>query len=105
MATYRITGIWRDSSGTITHYGVHTATKQDTTNLIGPAIKMTKIQTIALIENGNSAKTLLWDYTKRQWITGEDIYVVDVNPKYLRTNPDNLVKDNLLHLIDYGFVF
>lgn len=105
MAEYRITGIWKDELGVISHYAVHTVTKQDKSNLISPAVKMSKAQTITLIENGNTAKTLLWNYNVAQWLTGEDIHVVDGNQKYLRTNHDNVLKDNLLHLIDYGFVY
>lgn len=105
MAEYRITGIWKDSAGVISHYAVHTMRKPEQVELIGRAVKMSKSQTIALLENGNTAKTLLWNYSSAQWLTGEDIHVVNGNPKYLRTNHDNVLKDNLLHLIDYSFVF
>lgn len=106
MSEYRITGVWKNS-GVITHYAVHTATKNpEGGHLISLATKMSKAEAIALLEkNSNSAKTLMWNYTAATWNTGEDVHVVGANPKYLRTNQDNKVKDNLLHLIDYGFVY
>jgi len=106
MAEYRVTGVWKNL-GIITHYAVHLRTKNtEGGHLIYPAKKMTKADAILLLEKSdNSAKTLIWNYNSATWDTGEDIHVVGANPKYLRTNHDNKVKDNLLHLIDYGYVY
>jgi hypothetical protein len=107
MAEYRISGIWKNGE-VITHYSVHLRTKN--ANGIGhtiePAVKMTKAATVTLLQNQqNNAKTYLWNYTSAGWSAGSDIHVVNANPPFLRTNHDNIVKDNLLHLVDYGYVF
>ncbi len=107
MAEYRISGIWKNGE-VITHYAVHLRTKN--ANGIGytieRAVKMTKAATVTLLQNQqNNAKTYLWNYTSAGWSAGSDIHVVNANPPFLRTNHDNIVKDNLLHLVDYGYVF
>lgn len=106
MAEYRISGIWKNSEG-ITHYAVHLATKKPKGGyIISHAVKKTKSEAVVLLSiQGNTAKTLLWNYGRAQWLTGEDIHVVKGNPPFLRTNHDGILRDNLLHLINYGFVY
>lgn len=108
MAEYRISGIWKNSQEVITYYAVHARTRNQAGNgyEIGQAIKMTKVDTVALLQNRvNSAKTFLWNYMRARWEAGEDIHVVNGNSPFLRTNHDGTVKDNLLHLIDYRYVY
>lgn len=108
MAEYRISGIWKDSNNVITHYAVHLRTRNVNNDgyVIAPAVKMTKAAAVALLQNQqNNAKTYLWNYTSAGWSAGGDIHVVNANPPFLRTNHDGTLKDNLLHLIDYGFVY
>ena len=107
MAEYRITGIWK-SNDIITHYAVHTRTKntQNDRYTIGKAVKMTKAETVALLDQTtNTAKTYLWNYTLAYWYPGEDVHVVNGTPKFLRTNHDGVSKDNLSHLPDYSYVW
>ncbi|UFH34553.1 DUF3892 domain-containing protein [Flavobacterium acetivorans] len=108
MSEYRISGIWKNSQEVITHYAVHTRTRNQTGNgyEISRAIKMTKADAVTLLQNpANSAKTFLWNYARAQWVAGEDIHVVNGNPPFLRTTRDGTLKDNLLHLIDYRYVY
>lgn len=108
MAEYRISGIWKNDNSVITHYAVHLRTRNANGEgyLIAHAIKMTKAETVTLLQNPqNSAKTYLWNYTTASWFAGGDIHVVNGNPPFLRTTHDATVKDNLLHLIDYGYLY
>lgn len=107
MAEFRISGIWKNGE-VITHYAVHLRTRNAKNDgyVIGHAVKMTKLDTVALLQNQeNSAKTYLWNYKSARWSAGSNIHLVNANPPFLRTNHDNIVKDNLLHLVDYGYVF
>ena len=107
MAEYRISGIWKNADGVITHYAVHLSTRNQSGGFtINHAVKMTKAQTVnLLLQPTNTAKTFLWNYGRAQWFVGEDIHIVNGNPQFLRTNHDGILRDNLLHLIDYGFVY
>jgi hypothetical protein len=48
---------------------------------------------------GNELSSATWDYKTVTWKEGEKIIVVNQILKYLRTTPDNTVKDNLDNLI------
>ncbi len=99
MAEYKISGIWKDDDGVITHYAIHSGpTKR--------GIKTTKSDAIKLLETtGNTAITWLWNYKTANWAEGENIHVVhSLNGKYLRSNPDNKLTDNLSHLIDFDWL-
>lgn len=98
MAEYRISGVWKNSKGVITHYAFH----DKSSNGVSRARKVSKFDAIILIENGNKAKTMTWDYKRVGMFVQENIVVVD-NPKgnkFLRSTPDNHVGDNLENLID-----
>lgn len=105
MANYAISGVWKDSNGTITHYAIHDAnfTANSTDN---PAKKYSKAEAITLLDNSiNSAKSMLWNYSTHGWNWGTTIQVVGTGTnRYLRTTQDGTVRDNLDHLIDYSFV-
>lgn len=102
MAEYKISGVWKNSNGVITHYAFHTIDKDG----ISRATKKSKSDAITLLENSNnSAVTWVWNYTKAIWVDGETVNVVNsADGKYLRTNPDNKLSDNLAHLIDYDWI-
>lgn len=102
MPTFRISGVWKNSSNVITHYAVHSVYADGITR----STKTTKIQAIALVEaNGNVVTTWVWNYSNVNWTIGEKVYVVNgPNGKYLRSNPDNQKTDNLGHLIDYDWI-
>lgn len=106
MSEFRISGIWKDKNGVITHYAVHERTPNPKGGfLIDKAEKMNKNDAVnLLLEKGNTAKTYLWNYKKASWEAGEVIYVVKGEPLFLKTKPDSTERDNLLHLIDYGWV-
>lgn len=103
MTNYAISGVWKDG-GEITHYAFHVFINPYT---IGKAVKKTKTEAVNLLDNTvNSAVTVLWNYTNPEWRIGTEVKVVGTAPnKYLRTNQDGTVRDNLAHLIDYGLVF
>ncbi|PBQ34579.1 hypothetical protein CNR22_23300 [Sphingobacteriaceae bacterium] len=102
MAEYRISGVWKDSNNVITHYAFHTVSE----NSISRASKKTRADAITLLETkGNSATTWLWNYTQAGWNIGETVEVVSgKNGKYLRSNPDKTLTDNLAHLIDFDWI-
>lgn len=103
MATYRISGIWKDDNNVITHYAFHTVNEKS----VDRAVKKSKTDAIALLEKeGNSATTWMWNYSTARWKIGEGVHVVTTaNGKYLRSDPDNKLTDNLGHLIDYDWIF
>ena len=102
MAKFKISGVWKDSNNVITHYAFHTVN----VNGITRATKKTKAQAIALLETyGNSAITWNWNYKTCFWSDGENVEVVNgENGKYLRSNRDNKLTNNLEHLIDYDWI-
>lgn len=102
MLIYRISGVWKDTTGVITAYAFHTVTATGITR----AAKKTKAQAIAILETaGNSATTWVWNYQTASWNIGETVTVVGTgNNKYLRSNPDNRLTDNLGHLIDFDWI-
>lgn len=102
MAKYKISGIWKDANNIITDYAFHT--ENETT--FSRATKKSKTQAIALLEvDGNSAVTWMWDYSTAKWKDGETVQVIKgSNGKYLRSNPDNKLTDNLEHLIDFDWI-
>lgn len=102
MAKYGITGIWVNQNEVITHYAFHTIVE----NSISKATKTAKAVAIALLEQpGNTATTVVWNYNTAGWKFGENVTVVNgTNGKYLRSNPDNKLTDNLKHLIDFDSI-
>lgn len=99
MATLKISGVWKDDQGTITHYGVHTVSNNGTTRMT----KTTKADAVRLVNDpNNETYTWLWDYTTAFWKNGAKVEVVDSS--YLRSNHDGKVSDNLAHLINYNWV-
>lgn len=103
MAKFRISGIWKNSENVITHYAFHTVNDSSTSR----AHKKTKAEAISLLQtSGNTATTWIWNYKLSMWSIGEDVEVVNgSNEKYLRSNPNDKITDNLGHLIDYDWIF
>ncbi len=104
MALYRISGIWKNISGTITHYGFHTFNESE--NTVTRVEKVTKENSVKRLENStNIATTWVWNYNLSRWSIGENVEVVNgVNEKYLRSNPDKKETNNLEHLINYDWL-
>lgn len=104
MATYRISGVWKNSNNVITHYAFHLANPN--TNSHNRAVKYSKAEAIAIVEKKeNAVTTWVWNYNIGSWIVGENVHVVNgVGGKYLRSNPDSRKTDNLDHLIDFDWI-
>jgi hypothetical protein len=102
MKDYRISGIWKDNRGVISHYAFHTVKD----GVWSRAEKVSKAEAIRRIEEqGANAVTWVWSYTDCDWKKGETVYVVQGDTgKYLRTEPDDRMKDNLGHLIELDWV-
>jgi len=101
MAEYRISGVWKDTKGVITHYAIQEATAFESLKMQ----KISKADAIKLLEtNGNIVTTKIWRYTENPgWLRGENVHVVTVgSEKYLRSNKDNKLTDNLDHLINFN---
>ncbi len=103
MAEIRISGVWKDGNGVITHYAFHTHVKD---TIWSRAVKTSKVDAIKQIEEtGNKAVTWVWNYTTSAFNVQEEVTVVNgSNGKYLRSNPDRKVTDNLAHLINYDWI-
>ena len=99
MAQYKISGVWKDSNNVITHYAFHAKN----INGVDRAVKISKSQAISLLDKSeNSAKTWIWNYKTCIWSDGENVEVINgVNGKYLRSDSNSKLTDNLAHLIDY----
>jgi hypothetical protein len=102
MAIYRISGVWKNTDGVITHYAFHTVVDTTATR----AAKKTKSDAIRLLETtGNVATTWIWGYNRSGWIIGENVEVVNGSDgKYLRSDRNNTITDNLAHLIDFDWI-
>ncbi len=102
MATYRISGVWKNTNNVITAYAFHEVGENSTSR----AVKKTKAEAIAIVETrGNLVYTWQWNYSTASWVVGERVEVVNGNNgKYLRSNPDNKLTDNLEHLIDFDWI-
>jgi hypothetical protein len=103
MAHYKISGVWKNADNVITHYAFHTLA---TNGSIYRSTKTSKAEAVALLEMpGNNAITWLWDYRRGGWTDGEVVQVVNgTYGKFLRTNPDNQLTDNLGHIINYDWL-
>ena len=103
MSTYRISGVWKDSNNVITHYAFHTVLE---TGNVTRSVKKTKADAVALLETkGNTVTTWIWNSGAARWNIGEDVTVVQgAEGKFLRSNPDNKLSDNLLHLINFDWI-
>ncbi len=112
MADYAISGVWKDSNGIITHYALHSFLFNKSSRVT----KTSKACTIKLVEERvqqiknpenvvyeNKVRTCVWSASSARYVTEEEIEVVD-SPigKYLRSNKNNNLTDNLEHLIDYS---
>lgn len=102
MAIYRISGVWKNGDGVITHYAFHTVVDTEATRVV----KKTKSDAIRLLEiTENVATTWIWSYDRSGWIIGENIEVVNGSDgKYLRSDRNNTKTDNLDHLIDFDWI-
>lgn len=102
MGQFRISGVWKNSNNIITHYTFHAVSENSTSR----AMKKTKSEAISILETtGNSATTWIWNYNQCAWNIGEKVQVINgANGKYLRSNADNKLTDNLSHLIDFDWI-
>jgi hypothetical protein len=109
MATYRISGVWTGTKGAITHYAIHrvTSTESNGRSNITLAEKTAKADAIRIVEGTtNTVTTMIWKSASKAWHTGEIVTVVSgSNGKYLRSNPDNSLTDNLDHLPDFSLIY
>lgn len=103
MAKLRISGIWKDNNNVISHYAFHTLTEDNTASR---AEKVTKEDAIRIVERpGNEVITWQWNYSNAVWRDGETVHVVNgSHGKYLRSNRDNQITDNLNHLINFDWL-
>jgi hypothetical protein len=83
VAEFRISGIWKDSKGVISHYAIHTTTKTANGYTIGYTEKYSKHAAVQLLlKSGNSVKTYLWNYSSCCWYAGADILLTDGQPLF-----------------------
>ena len=83
MAQYKISGVWKDNDGVITHYAIHTMT--DGKHFRGR--KMLKADAVKLLDQpGNTAWTWMWNYSTSYWQNGAKIEVVKWHNWKISTN-------------------
>jgi len=99
MAQYKISGVWKNTQGVITHYAMHSVSG----STVYRGEKKTKAEAVRILSiPGNTAITWLWNYTSSFWRDGARVEVVAGS--YLRTVHDGTVVDNLSHLINYDWL-
>ena len=102
-ADFLISGVWfRDTANSryISHVILH-LDKEDSMDLGEKQIKDTVIQ---LIKKKYSVITIKWDYKTATWVPGGPAGYEKIDGiEYLRTDPDALVTDNLVNLIDMEY--
>lgn len=97
MAKYYVTGVWKNTNGVITHIQVNAPV---TSGVLRPYAKWTVAQGVQFLGTaGNQLSSATWSYQATNWKEGEKIIVVNQTLKYLRTAPDNTVRDNLDNLL------
>lgn len=103
MAEYSITGVWKGDDNIITHYALHEIFGN---GKVSRADKTAKAEAIKLVEKSeNNVTTWIWNYQYSCWGEGEKVHVVNgSNGKFLRSNRDSKVTDNLDHLINYDWL-
>lgn len=102
MTVIKISGIWKDADGLITHYAIHKVNASYSTR----AVKTSKSDTIKLLEKtDNMAYTWIWNYESSRFVDGQKVEVINaLTGKYLSTDADNKLTDNLEHLIDFDWI-
>lgn len=99
MSTYYITAIKQETVGShtfISHVLIHEVTNSS----VSQGRVMTKGEVIILINNNHHIYSATWNYTNIGWSEQEPISTEKRNGhEYLRTSPDNSLRDNLLHLL------
>jgi hypothetical protein len=100
MAKLKISGVWKNDTGVITHYAIHEVLSEKS---ISRGQKTSKVDAVKLVSNpSNETVTWLWNYKTSFWMDGTKVEVV--SGQYLRTVHDNTVIDNLSHLINYDWL-
>jgi len=93
---YYITGVWKDKDKRITDVLLHPVTETG----FKAGKKNSRTSVVALIEQGNAIRTIVWNYSTAKWDVGA---IVDVelvgSMKYLRTHPDSTTENNIDNLI------
>lgn len=90
---YVISGVWKDTSGNITHVMLHTGTSAS----FALGEKKTEAEVIRLIRYSDATIfTMTWNYPN--WVKGAQ---VEVFGSSLRTNPNASSKDNLTNSLPY----
>lgn len=105
MATYRISGIWKDAQGDISHVMLHGPMQG---NNFSAGQKKTSAYVINLIESDHEVYTTIWKYVskKPQWQKGAEVEVVGSGPyRYLRSIRDATERDNLESMINMEYFF
>lgn len=94
-ANYLISGVWKDSSGNITHVMLHLVNDGDSWNM---GEKTSEANTIGLLKKGNIIRTVVWGYP--DWtIKSKVTYIQRGGKEYLRSDANATTKDNLDNLI------
>lgn len=101
MATYYITGVWKNDDHRITHVMLHRLNDNGTWTR---GAKTSEQDVIRLIDNDHNVSTRIWNYTNAVWAPGARVIVVnEFGRRILRTVPDARVTDNLDNSIRMEF--
>lgn len=98
MAKYYVTGIIKETKGN------HTFISKVTLHLVDDKVHRAELKSknevIALIKAKHEVYSATWNYNNISWTMGERVTTEVINgEEYLKTRPDDQLRDNLLHLL------
>jgi hypothetical protein len=101
MATYYVSGVWKDGQKQISHLFTHLVDTQE--NSFGPGTKRTEQEIMTMYAQGDRFNTIVWHYGSGSWTIGENIKPVlkRTGGAYLRTEKDGVTNDNLDKIVNY----
>jgi len=100
LASYFISGVWKDDKDNITHVLLHIV---DENNTFQYGVKTEESKAINLLKQGYTIITITWGYPG--WEKGAKVtYVNSNNREYLRTVANASIKDNLDNSIDMNSI-
>ena len=97
MASYYISGVWRNETGIIEHVYLHFVNADGSWQ---KGVKKSMAQAVGLKNEGNTIRTIIWNYENINWeIKAECVVVNEQNRTFLRSRGNLTVRDNLDNLV------
>jgi hypothetical protein len=99
MATYYVSGVWKDARGFVTHLFLHSG--DDTHLFEGKRVRIDAA--VKLISQGHNLMTVKWDYQSAKWVDGALVEISDRRNGImnLKTQKDSVLSESLDNMIQY----